>query len=256
MRTRRLGFINRRGIELAASLDLPASSPPRAHAIFAHCFTCNRNYKFIRHIARALAREGIAVLRLDFTGLGESGGRFDETNFGTNVDDLLSAADFLSAEHRAPRLLIGHSLGGTAVLAAAPRLESVAALVTINAPAQPAHVLGQLGDVEAEVARAGQASVDIGGSSWRFTPQLVEDLRAARVAPQRLNAALLVLHAPGDTTAGIEQAEAIFAAAPQPRSLVALPGADHLLSRERDAQYAAQLILAWSSAYLGGDAAT
>lgn len=256
MRTRRLGFVNRRGIELAASLDLPVSSPPRAHAIFAHCFTCNRNYKFIRHIARMLAREGIAVLRLDFTGLGESGGRFEETNFDTNVDDLLAAADFLAAEYQAPRLLVGHSLGGTAVLAAAPQLESIDALVTINAPAQPAHVLGQLGDVEAEVARAGQAAVDIGGSRWRFTPQLLENLRVTRTVPQRLNAALLVLHAPGDTTAGIEQAEDIFAAAPQPRSLVALPGADHLLSREADAQYAARLILAWSSAYLGEDAAT
>lgn len=250
MRTLKLGFPNRRGQELAGSLDLPAASTPRSYAVFAHCFTCNRNYKFIRYIARILAREGIAVLRLDFTGLGESGGRFDETNFSTTVDDLLAAAGYLAAEHQAPRLLIGHSLGGTAVLAAAPRLPGVDAVVTINAPAQPAHVLEQL-DVEHRVAEAGQASVEIGGARWNITAQLVDDLRHARTAPERLAAALLVLHATRDGTAGMEHAERIFTAASQPKSLVALPQADHLLSREADALYAAKLILAWSSAYLG-----
>ncbi|MDX9741080.1 MAG: alpha/beta fold hydrolase [Gammaproteobacteria bacterium] len=253
MRTLKVVFPNARGNELAGSLDLPSASAPRAYAIFAHCFTCNRNYKFIRYIARTLAREGVAVLRLDFTGLGESTGRFDETNFSTTVDDLLAAADFLAAQYQSPRLLIGHSLGGTAVLAAAPRLRGIDAVVTVNAPAQPGHVLEQL-DVETEVARAGHASVNIGGSNWNITAQLVDDLRQARAAPERLEAALLVLHATRDATAGMEHAERIFAAASQPKSLVALPQADHLLSREADALYAARLILAWSSAYLGADA--
>lgn len=254
MRTLRVGFPNGRGQELAGSLDLPATAAPRAYAIFAHCFTCHRNYKFIRYIARILAREGIAVLRIDFTGLGESGGRFDETNFSTTVDDLIAAAGFLAAEHQAPQLLIGHSLGGTAVLAAATRLPGLAAVVTINAPSQPTHVLEQL-DVEDEVARSGSAPVTIGGANWNITPQLVDDLRSARSAPERLAAALLVLHATRDDTAGMEHAERIFAAAPQPKSLIALPQADHLLSRESDAHYAARLILAWSSAYLGDGSA-
>ncbi len=253
MRTLRVGFPNRRGNELAGSLDLPVADVPRAYAIFAHCFTCNRNYKFIRYISRILAGEGIAVLRLDFTGLGDSMGRFDETNFSTTVDDLVAAAGFLAAEHEAPRLLIGHSLGGTAVLAAAPRLGSVDAVVTINAPAQPDHVLERLG-VESEVVRAGQTSVQIGGSDWNITRQLVDDLRQARTEPERLDAALLVLHATRDGTAGLEHAEQIFSAAAQPKSLVVLPEADHLLSREADALYAARLILTWSSPYLGGDA--
>lgn len=256
MRTVKVRFSNGRGVVLAGSLDLPRESAPRAYAVFAHCFTCNRNYKFIRHVSRALAQRGLAVLRLDFTGLGESEGRFEDTNFGTNVDDVLAAARFLEMEYGAPpRLLIGHSLGGTAVLAAAPRLDPVRAVATINAPSAPAHVLDRLGEIDAWIAGRGQAEVEIGGLRYRITPQLVADLRGARVeaAIGALGAALLVLHATHDQTADIGHAERIFAAARHPKSLAALPGADHLLSREEDAHYAAGLISAWSSIYLDAE---
>ena len=253
MRTIKVGFANGRGVSLAGSLDLPRDSEPRASAVFAHCFTCNRNYKFIRHISRALAQRGLAVLRLDFTGLGESGGRFEDTNFSSNVEDVLAAARFLETGHRAaPGLLIGHSLGGTAALAAAPRLPSVRAVVTVNAPSDPSHVLDRLGALDAEIAHRRHAEVEIGGVSYRITPQLVDDLRGAQVtqAIGALDAGLLVLHAPDDRTADFGHAERIFAAARHPKSLVALPGADHLLSREQDARYAAELIAAWLPPYL------
>lgn len=252
MRTSKVRFANGRGIELAANLDLPASAAPRAYAVFAHCFTCNRNYKFIRQMARTLAQGGVGVLRLDFTGLGESAGRFEDSNFSSNVDDVLAAARFLEAEYEAPRLLIGHSLGGTAMLAAAPRLPSVRAVTTINAPSEPAHVLSQLEGVESAVARDGETRVEIGGLPYRITAQLVDDLREQRPCAgiAALDAALLLLHAPGDRTAGIEHAERIYAAASHPKSLVSLPDADHLLSREADARYAARMIAAWSEPYL------
>ncbi len=254
MRTLRVGFDNDRGIALTASLDLPRAGSPRAYAVFAHCFTCNRNYKFIRHMARTLAGHGLAVLRLDFAGLGESGGRFEETNFSTSTADVLAAARFLAAEHQAPGLLIGHSLGGAAVLAAAPGIASVRAVATINAPSTPAHVLTQLGALDEAMAKQGYAEAEIGGIVYRLTPQLVDDLRHTQIdgAIGGLDAALLVLHATQDRTADISHGERIFAAAAQPKSLIALPGADHLLSREGDAQYAAAMIAAWSAIYLDG----
>lgn len=257
MRTLRVGFDNGRGDALAASLDLPREGSPRAYAIFAHCFTCHRNYKFIRQMARVLAQHGLAVLRLDFAGLGESGGRFEETNFSTNTADVLAAARFLASEYRAPAVLIGHSLGAAAVLAAAPDVVSARAVVVVNAPSTPAHVLTQLGTLDDAIARQGYAEAEIGGIVYRITPQLIEDLRGARVdgAIAGLGAALLVLHATRDLTADISHGERIFAAAAQPKSMIALPGADHLLSLEGDAQYAAAMIAAWCTAYLEGEGA-
>lgn len=254
MRSLRVEFDSARRERLIGSLDLP--DEVRHYAVFTHCFTCNRNYKFIRQMARALAERGIGVLRFDFAGLGDSGGDFEETNLTTNTDDVVAAAGFLEREYGAPSLLVGHSLGGCAVLAAAGRLSRIRAVATINTPYHPAHVLDKL-QVEDEIAVRGHARVELGGLSYRLTAQLAEDLRSARPdeAIAGIDAALLVLHAPGDRTAPVENGERIFAAARHPRSLVALPGADHLLSRESDAVYAAGLIATWSAAYLGGDAA-
>lgn len=250
MRSVRVEFDSARGERLAGTLDLPDEGTDR-YAVFAHCFTCNRNYKFIRHVARTLAGHGLGVLRLDFAGLGDSHGTFEETNLGTNVEDVLAAARYLDVHHAAPVLLVGHSLGGCAVLAAAGRLPGVRAVVTINAPFHPAHVLEQL-QVDDKISARGYARVEIGGTPYRITAQLAEDLRAARpdAAIAGIDAALLVLQAPDDRTAPAENADRIFAAARHPKSLVALPGADHLLSRERDARYAAEVIAAWSAPYL------
>ncbi|MDR2876434.1 MAG: lysophospholipase [Chromatiales bacterium] len=255
MRTSKVRFPNDRGIELTASLDLPASAEPHAYAVFAHCFTCHRNYRFIRQIARALTQSGFGVLRLDFMGLGESGGRFEDSNFSSNVGDVRAAANFLATHHRAPALLIGHSLGGTAMLAAAPHFRSVKAVAIINSPSAPAHVLSQLAGVENTVASSGEARVEIGGLSYLITAQLVEDLRAQHPAIDiaELDAALLLLHAPDDRTVDFDHAQRLYAAARHPKSLVALPGADHLLSRETDALYVAAMIATWSTAYLGAD---
>lgn len=253
MRTRRVEFENGRGIRLRGSLDLPDEDEARAGALLAHCFTCNSNYRFIRQLSRVLAGRGIAVLRFDFTGLGDSAGRFEDSNFTTNVDDIVAAARCIARERGTPpQLLIGHSLGGTAMLAAAARLSGVRAVATINAPFAPAHVLDHLEGAVAGVQRDGVAEAEIGGQRFVMTSQLIEDLRNARVddAIGDLNAALLVLHSPVDRTVAIAHAARIFDAARYPKSLVVLDGADHLLSRESDVVYAGELINAWASAYL------
>lgn len=253
MRSQKQYFDNARGIRLAADLDLPGHGEPHAYAVFAHCFTCNRNYKFIRHICRVLTDRGVAVLRPDFTGLGESGGEFASTNFTTSVEDVLAAARCLADRYAAPTLLIGHSLGGSAVLAAGVQLEEVRAVVTINAPYEPSHLYDHFSDLHDEIERNGAVSVDIGGQKVSITAQLLEDLRDARVGEHigRLDAALLVMHAPMDQTVGIDNASRLFQAAHHPKSFVSLDNADHLLSREHDARYAGEVIAAWAERYLG-----
>lgn len=251
--TRKVEFTNVRGVRLAGSLDLPGDGAVRAGALLAHCFTCNSNYRFIRALSRVLAEQGIAVLRFDFTGLGNSGGRFEDSNFTTNIEDIEAAAvGFADATGTSPQLLIGHSLGGTAMLAAAARLASVRAIVTINAPFTPDHILEHLEGAVTGAERDGVAEAEIGGQRYRITPQLIADLRSAqpRAAITALDAALLILHSPVDQTVGIEHAARIFEAARQPKSFVVLDGADHLLGRESDVRYAGRLISAWASAYL------
>lgn len=254
--TLRVEFTNARGIRLRGSLERPADREPVACALFAHCFTCNSDYRFIRLIARELAGQGISVMRFDFTGLGGSGGRFEDSNFTTNVEDIEAAARFLEGELTVgPALLIGHSLGGAAVLAAAGRIPSVRAVATINAPSTPDHVLGHLEGAVAEAARHGVGEAEIGGQRYPITQQLIDDLRGADLgaAIRALDAALLVLHSPVDRTVGIAHASRIFEVARHPKSFVALDGADHLLGRETDARYAARIIRTWASAYLDRD---
>ena len=251
MRFERIEFPNSKGEKLAARLDLP-DERPRAHALFAHCFTCSKDIFAASRISAALAGMGIATLRFDFTGLGSSEGEFANTNFSSNVQDLLSAVDYLRGAGRAPLLLIGHSLGGAAVLKAAVEVPEAAAVVTIAAPANPAHVVEHFGVSVPEIERTGVATVTLAGRTFRIQKQFLDDIAGHSLerAIGSMGKALLVMHAPRDDTVGIENATRIFVAAKHPKSFVSLDDADHLLSRRDDAVYAANTIAAWASRYL------
>jgi len=243
------------GETLAARLDLPVGGV-RAFALFAHCFTCSKDIFAASRIATELARRGIAVLRFDFTGLGASEGEFANTNFSSNVRDILAAAEFLRRNYGAPSLLIGHSLGGAAVLMAAGQIPEVKAVATIGAPSDVEHVLHSFGAHLARIETEGTADVSLAGRSFRVRKDFVDDARAqdVRASVSLLKKALLVLHAPTDTVVGIENARAIFEAARHPKSFVALDGADHLLTNRSDAAFAAEIISGWASRYLDRDA--
>lgn len=251
MPTERLTFAGHDGAQLAARLDMP-EGPHLATALFAHCFTCSKDIPAARRISARLAGAGIAVLRFDFTGLGHSGGEFENTTFATNVRDLELAADALEARGMAPGLLIGHSLGGAAVLAVARKLTSVRAVATIGAPFDPGHVTHNFGDALDRIDADGVAEVMLGGRPVRIGKGFVENVKAETLQGEiaNLKRALLVLHAPLDTTVGIENASAIFAAAKHPKSYVTLDEADHLITRPRDAEYAAEVIAAWAARYV------
>jgi uncharacterized OsmC-like protein/pimeloyl-ACP methyl ester carboxylesterase len=252
MNTRKITFPNARGELLSARLELPEDEKPLAYALFAHCFTCSKDLTAAVHIARALSRRRIAVLRFDFTGLGESEGDFPATNFTTQVSDLVAAAGFLERNFQAPQLLIGHSLGGAAVLAAASLIPTALAVATIAAPFRPAHLWELLGDAADEIKESGEASVRIAGRDFVIRQSLLDDLGAQDPVEtvRRLKAALLVMHAPGDQVVGIENAAEIYRAAPHPKSFVSLDSADHLLSLTSDADYAGELIATWAGRYL------
>jgi putative redox protein len=237
---------------LAARLDTPDDGEPSAYALFAHCFTCNKNYKAMAHISRALAEAGIAVLRFDFTGLGESEGDFADTNFSSNVADLVAAAEFLKSEFEAPKILIGHSLGGAAVLQAAAHIPSSALVVTIAAPSDTSHLARRLAGRKPDLEARGEAEITIAGRTFTIKKQLLDDLERTRMQEtiRDLNRALLIFHSPGDETVGIDNALQIFGAAQQPKSFISLTGADHLLSDPRDSLYVGSLIAAWAGRYI------
>ncbi len=247
----RFEFDNGRGQVLAGLLDRPQDTPS-AYALFAHCFTCGKDIRAAARIAAALTERGIAVLRFDFTGLGASEGEFANTGFSSNVDDLVAAADSLRQRHAAPQILIGHSLGGAAVLAAAHRMAEVRAVATIAAPSDPSHVTHLFGDRLAEIASAGEVEVELGQRRFRIGRGFVEDVAEQRLKPLigTLRRALLVLHGPLDGTVGIDNAATIFGAAKHPKSFVSLDKADHLLSGPGEAAYAAAVIAAWASRYV------
>ena len=251
MPTKRIEFPGHSGAMLAARLDLP-EGPHVATALFAHCFTCGKDIPAARRISARLAALGIAVLRFDFTGLGHSGGEFANTSFSSNVDDLLAAHAYLSTQNMSPSLLIGHSLGGAAVLKAAAALDSIKAVVTIGAPFDPGHVTHNFAGALAEIEQKGQAEVNLGGRTFSIGKSFVDDVAETKIAAatSRLNAALLVMHAPLDDIVGIENAGEIFATAKHPKSFVTLDGADHLVSRAEDAEYIASVIATWSERYL------
>ncbi|MCZ6454604.1 MAG: alpha/beta fold hydrolase, partial [Alphaproteobacteria bacterium] len=239
------------GESLAARLDAP-DTLPRAYALFAHCFTCTKDIFAASQIARSLAEAGVAVLRFDFTGLGHSDGEFANTNFSSNVGDLVAAADHLRANYAAPALLIGHSLGGAAVLAAAGDIPECKAVVTLGAPADPGHVAHLFGEAAANIEAEGEAEVSIGGRPFRVQKQFLDDIREQTLDDRiaNLGRALLVLHSPYDRIVGIESAAAIFAAAKHPKSFISLDTADHLMTSRDDAVYAAAALAAWASRYL------
>ena len=251
MPTTRFSFTGHDGSELAARLDMP-DGPHMATALFAHCFTCSKDIPAARRISARLAGAGIAVLRFDFTGLGHSGGEFENTSFSTNIRDLVLAGEALDAQGKPPSLLIGHSLGGAAVLGAARQIESVKAVVTIGAPFDPGHVTHNFGDALDTIDAEGVAEVQLGGRPIRIGRDFVENVKAENLEGdiKNLHRALLVLHAPRDQTVGIENAAQIFSAAKHPKSFVTLDDADHLITRSQDAEYAAAIISAWAKKYL------
>ncbi|OAD41833.1 osmotically inducible protein C [Hydrogenophaga crassostreae] len=252
MPSERIEFPGSLGETLAGRLDTPDNAP-HAWAVFAHCFTCSKDSKAAAFIARALSEAGFGVLRFDFTGLGGSGGDFANTHFSSNVDDLLAAAAWLRTHHGAPSLLIGHSLGGAAVLAAARRVDDCRAVVTVGAPFEPGHVTHQLdGESLQVIEKEGEASVSLAGRQFTIRREFVQDLAGQPQADRIRGLAkpLLILHAPLDQTVGVDNARRIFETAVHPKSFVALDGADHLLNNAQDAQFAASLIAAWSRRYL------
>ena len=248
-------FAGSQDASLAARLDLPAGEI-RAFAIFAHCFTCSKDFNATRRIAGELARLGVAVLRFDFTGLGSSDGEFASTNFSSNVEDLKRAADWLRENHEAPSLLIGHSLGGAAVLSAAPDLPEVKAVVTLGAPADAEHVVQNFAADLDRIKETGEAEVTLGGRRFSIRKQFLDDLAGSSVKDSvaAMKKPLLVIHSPTDNTVGIDNASQIFLAAKHPKSFVSLDNADHLITREADAIFAANVIAAWSERYLPAEA--
>jgi len=251
MYAQRLEFPGAEGQKLAALLDAPESGV-RAYALFAHCFTCGKDVFAASRISQALTGHGIAVLRFDFTGLGASEGEFANTNFSSNVADLQAAADFLRREFQAPRLLVGHSLGGAAVLAFAGSVPEVQAVVTIAAPSDPVHVTQLFGEQVDAITAQGEAMVQLAGRPFRIKRQFLEDVaeNSLRNKIATMRKALLVMHAPGDTTVGINNALEIFSAAKHPKSFISLDTADHLLTSREDAVYVSDLVAAWSTRYI------
>lgn len=251
MPAERFDFPNAHGEKLAALLDRP-DGPVRAVALFAHCFTCGKSNRAARHIAEGLKLHGIAVLRFDFTGLGASEGEFANTTFSSNIEDLVAAADHLRSTLAAPAILIGHSLGGAAVLAAAHRIPDVRAVVTIAAPFDPAHVVGLFGEKVAEIVEKDEVEVTLAGRPFKVRRSFLDDVNQQNLSERirDLHRALLIFHSPTDDTVGIDNASRIFLAAKHPKSFISLTGADHLISKNDDAAYVARVISSWADRYL------
>jgi len=252
MRSERITFDNGRGQKLSGRLDLPADRLPHNYAIFAHCFTCSKDFSAARNISRAMASEGFGVLRFDFTGLNKSEGDFSDTNFHTNIEDIQAAAEFLKREYKAPTLLAGHSLGGAAVLFAGSIIDSIKAVTTIGAPSNPAHVQKQLGSALDVIKEEGEAQITLAGRPFTFKKQFIDDLDSVSCAnaAHNLKKALLIFHSPQDSTVNIKNAEEIYIAAHHPKSFVTLDGSDHLLIDKKNASYVGQVIGGWAARYL------
>jgi putative redox protein len=255
MNLQKITFQNKNGQSLVGRLELPADRHPHNYALFAHCFTCNKNLLAVKNISKSLTANGFGVLRFDFTGLGESDGDFADTNFSGNVEDLVAAADYLQENYNAPTLLIGHSLGGAAVVFAAGEISSVQAVVTVGAPSNPVHVKHLLKSGLEEIKREGEAVINLGGRDFKIKKQFVDDLETKSLpeTAKNLRKPLLVMHSPQDDTVGIKNAEEIYIAAHHPKSFVSLDGADHLLSRKEDSMYVGDVIATWAKRYLNCD---
>ncbi len=248
----KVSFSNSQGEQLSARLEFPSGQEAHNYAVFAHCFTCDKNLTAVKNIARALNNKGIAVLRFDFTGLGESEGEFEETNFSSNVADLVCAADFLEENYKAPSLLIGHSLGGAAVIFAASKILSIKAIATIGAPSSPAHVQHLFKSSVEEINETGEARVVIAGRSFTIKRDFLEDIESKPMGDilKNLRIPILVMHSPQDNIVGIKNAKEIYSHAHHPKSFVSLDQADHLLSKKEDSVYVGKIIASWSERYL------
>ncbi len=252
MKFTKLLIENAHGEKLSARLDLPVDGEPAAYALFAHCFTCSKNLRAVTNISRALTQRGIAVLRFDFTGLGESEGDFADTNFSSNVADLVYAARYLEEHYQAPAILVGHSLGGAAVLQAAGELPGVTAVATIGAPCDPEHVSHLFDDAREEIEEKGVARVKLAGRSFTIKKQFLDDLEGQNMQERirNLKRPLLIFHSPVDNTVGIENAAHIFQSALHPKSFISLDRADHLLNDEADSLYVGAVLAAWARKYI------
>lgn len=252
MNIEKVTFQNKDSEILAGRLELPSDQDPHNYAIFAHCFTCTKNLMAVKNISRALTMAGFGVLRFDFTGLGESEGDFENTNFSGNVDDLVAATEYLSAHFKPPTLMIGHSLGGAAAIFAAAQVPSIKAVATINSPSHPSHVQHLLESNLAEIAANGKAKVNLSGRPFTIKKQFLEDLENKSLVTivKNLGKALLILHSPQDKMVSIKNAEEIYQAAHHPKSFVSLDGVDHLLTHKEDSSYVGKVIAGWASRYV------
>lgn len=257
MRHQQVNFKNENGDSLSGRLDFPLTGIPKAFVLFAHCFTCSKNLKSVDHISQAFTQNGMAVLRFDFTGLGQSKGDFADTNFSSNLSDLQEAYDFLEKHFEAPQIMVGHSLGGVAVLHAAGGMEKVKAVATIGAPSTPDHVTHLLKDGREALEKKGEAEVNIGGRTFRMKKQFLDDLevRQREGVIKNLDRALLVLHSPQDQIVGINNAQEIYQQAMHPKSFISLDGSDHLMQKDVDARYVGAMISSWSLRYIDTNAA-
>ena len=252
MNFEKINFKNAQGYELSGRLELPANRHPHNYAVFAHCFTCSKNFSATKNISRALTTAGYGVLRFDFTGLGDSDGDFADTNFSGNVEDLLAAIDFLKTNYKAPTLLIGHSLGGAAVIFASAKANSIKAVATIGAPSDTKHVRHLFGDQINAITENGEATVQLSGRPFKIKEQFLRDINEQHVTNtlKSLRKPILIAHSPQDDTVGITHAEKLYHAAVHPKSFISLDGADHLLMKKEDSEYIGEVIAKWASRYV------
>lgn len=252
MNRKKVTFTNKEGLTLTGYVTLPLNQEPHNFALFAHCFTCNKNFFAPKNISKALSQSGYGIMRFDFTGLGESEGEFADSNFSGNVEDLIAAAEFLEKQYKAPSLLIGHSLGGAAVLFAGSQLPSVKAIATIGAPSEVKHVSHLLKSSINQIKEEGKATVNIGGRDFTIKDQFLEDLDNNKLkgTVENLDMALLIMHSPQDRVVAVKNAEDLYWTARHPKSFITLDGADHLLSDAKDSLYAGEVISAWSRRYV------
>lgn len=252
MNSKSINFINRKGIKISAILDSPEDLQVKAYGVFAHCFTCGKNLIMARNINKVLTKAGYAILRLDFTGLGESEGNFEDTNFTSNIEDLIDASKYLEDNHRAPKILLGHSLGGTAALKAGKEIKSIEAVISIAAPFDFGRINRALHESKEELQEKGFITMHIAGEDYKLKESFFEDVQKydMRSIIKDLKKPLLVLHSPFDKVVGIKEAEKIFIAAMHPKSFVSLDEANHLLSKEEDAKYVGEVISGWAKKYV------